>query len=147
MCNRSKKNSKRKLDTPSRRSFNKKEDAPCLWCILFMINYILLYLLNLLHSLQFPALKLHDDFMQLGALAKSLHPWGYGITLDLLLSFSPLLLSLGNVFLFAIGILYLHLLVPFLLAQHFQLQDVAVLGRVMRQVWQEEEVAIAMIQL
>lgn len=116
-------------------------------CILFIIHYFLLHLLYLIHPLQLPALKLHDDFMESGTLAKSLHPWGYGITFDLLLSFSPLLLCFGNGFLFAIGILHLHLLIPFLLAQHLQLQDIAVLGRVMRQVWQEEEVAIAMIQL
>lgn len=84
--------------------------------------------------------------MQLCALAQSLNSWSHGVTINLLLCISPLLFSLGDDVLLAISILYLDFLIPFLLAEHFQLDDVTVLRRIMSQIWQEEEITVAMIQ-
>ena len=60
--------------------------------------------LHFFHPFQFPALKLHDDLVQLGALAQSLNSWSLGIALDLLHGFLPLQLCLGALTILAYGI-------------------------------------------
>lgn len=101
---------------------------------------------HLIHSFQFPTFKLQDDLMQLCALAQSLNSWSHGVTINLLLCISPLLFSLGYGALIALSILNLYFLIPFLLAQHLQFDDVTVLSRIMGQIGQKEEITVTMIQ-
>ena len=91
-----------------------------------------LYLtLHFVQPIKLPAIKLYDNLVQLGALAQRLDPRSLGILVDLLLGILPLLdyQSLMH--------LLRHTLL--LLRNQLQLQDVAVLRRVMGQVGQEEE--------
>ena len=69
--------------------------------------------------------------MQLRALTQRIHPWRTGITVYLLHSLPPLLLGLR---------------VKVLFRQVFQLHYVAMPGLIMRQVGQQEEITIPMIQ-
>lgn len=84
--------------------------------------------------------------MQLCALAQSLNSWSHSVSIDLLLSISPLLFCLGYGALIALSILNLYFLIPFLLAQHLQFDDVTVLRRIMGQIGQKEEITVTMIQ-
>lgn len=84
--------------------------------------------------------------MQLCALAQSLNSWSHSVSIDLLLCISPLLFSLGYGALIALSILNLYFLIPFLLAQHLQFDDVTVLRRIMGQIGQKEEITVTMIQ-
>lgn len=84
--------------------------------------------------------------MQLCALAQSLNSWSHSVSIDLLLCISPLLFSLGYGALIALSILNLYFLIPFLLAQHLQFDDVTVLSRIMGQIGQKEEITVTMIQ-
>ena len=95
--------------------------------------------LYLFHPLQFPTLKLHDNLMQLCSLTKCLHSRSLSIAMDLLDSHLPLQLSLRMPAIFAYGI-------EVILGQYFQFYDITVLRRIMCQVGQEEEIAIAMAQ-
>ena len=85
----------------------------------------------LFHPCQFPSLELHDYLVQRGALAQGFHAWCFGIAKNLLHGFLPLLLGL-------------HLRV--VLLQHLQLQDVAMLGSIVGEVGEKEEVANAMVK-
>ena len=77
------------------------------------------------------ATELHDDLVQRGALAKGFHTRGLGIAVDLLHGLLPLLFCLR---------------VEVRLREDLQFQDVTVLCGIVREVGQEEEVAVAMVQ-
>ena len=50
---------------------------------------------DFLHTDQFPAAELQDDFVEAGSLAENFHPRGCRIGLDLLHGLLPLSLGLG----------------------------------------------------
>ena len=95
--------------------------------------------LYFIHPLQLPAIKLHDDFMQLCALAKNLHSWSLGIAIDLSLGILPLFLYPCLIMLFVFALISFR--------NKLQLYDVAMLRWIVCEVGQKEEVAIAMVQL
>ena len=87
----------------------------------------------LFHPHQLPSAELHDYLVHLRALAQSLDTGSYGIGIDLLYCLRPLLL--GCLFC-VVG-----------LRQVFQFEDIAVVCLVVGHVGQEEEVAVAMVEL
>ena len=78
------------------------------------------------------SVELHDDFVQLCALAQGFYARGLGVSVDLSNGFVPLLLGSG----FGVA-----------LVKHLEFKNVTVLRGVVRQVGQEEEVAEAVVQL
>ena len=97
--------------------------------------FLALYIkhLHLLHPCHLPSRELHHNFVQLGALAQSLNAWCLGIIFYLFHSLLPLFRSL---------IISVHAL-----GQVLDFQNVAMSRLIVRHIWQEEEVAIPMVEL
>ena len=105
---------------------------------IFLYIFILL-LLHLIHSVQFPTIKLQDDSVQPGALTKRFYPWSLSVSLDLRFSICPLFVDGSLISLSSHTFL--------LLRNQLQLQDITVLRRIMSQIRQKEEITETMIQL